>query len=153
MAPGELATTGGEVARWTPPTVGPVGPTHPQPLTNRQLEVLDDVIIEAERHTGLRLATYLGDLGQDTRTAAEALHGQLGSDAPMAVLLAISPGQRVVEVVTGSEAARRISDRAARLAVLSVVAACADGDLAGALINGVRTLADQAGTLPHRSHW
>ena len=153
MALGELATTSGEVDRWAPPTVGPVGPTHPQPLTNRQLEMLDDVIIEAERHTGLRFATYLGDLGQDTRTAAEALHGQLGSDVPMAVLLAISPGQRVVEVVTGSEAARRISDRAARLAVLSVVAACADGDLGGALINGVRTLADQAGTLPHRSHW
>ena len=71
----------------------------------------------------------------------------------MAVLLAVSPGQRVVEVVTGSEAARRISDRAARLAVLSVVAACADGDLSGALVNGIRTLADQAGTLPDRSTW
>ena len=154
MAPGELATTAQrEATKWTPPTVGPVGDSTPQPLTNRQLEFLDDVITEAERFTGLRFSAYLGDLGQDTRLGAEALHAGLGTDAPMAVLLAVSPGQRVVEVITGSEAARRISDRAARLAVLSVVAACADGDLSGALINGIRTLADQAGTLPTRSSW
>ncbi len=154
MAPGELATTTGEVATaYRPPTVGPVGDSIPQPLTNRQLELLDDVITEAERFTGLRFSAYLGDLGQDTRLGAEALHAGLGVDAPMAVLLAVSPGQRVVEVITGSDAARRISDRASRLAVLSVVSACADGDLSGALVNGIRTLADQAGTLPTRSSW
>ena len=74
-------------------------------------------------------------------------------DAPYAVLLAVSPGQRVVQVVTGPEAARRVSDRAARLAVLGVVSSCTDGDVAGALITGIRILADQAGTLPERSTW
>jgi hypothetical protein len=59
----------------------------------------------------------------------------------------------VVEVVTGSEAARRISDRAARLGVLAVVSSCTDGDIPGALVTGVRILADQAGTLPERSTW
>ena len=69
------------------------------------------------------------------------------------VLVAISPAQRVVEVVTGSVARLRISDRAARLAVLNVVSAAGNGDLHGALINAVRTLADQAGTLPDRTTW
>ena len=54
---------------------------------------------------------------------------------------------------TGPEAARRVSDRAARLAVLSVVSSCTDGDVAGALVTGIRILADQAGTLPERSTW
>lgn len=154
MAPGEVAIpTSAVPAIRTPRKVGPVGASIPQPLTNRQLEFLDEVITAAERFTGLRFSAYLGDLGQDTRPGAEALHAGLGADAPMAVLLAVSPGQRVVEVITGSEAARRITDRSARLAVLAVVAAAADGDLSGALVNGLRTLADQAGTLPTRSSW
>ena len=59
----------------------------------------------------------------------------------------------MVEVVTGAEANRRVSDRAAKLAVLAVVASCAEGDISGALVTGVRILADQAGTLPERSTW
>lgn len=138
--------------QWAPPSVGPVGEAD-QPLTVPQLLLLDDVVTAAERATGLRFSAYLGDLGPDTRVGADALLSGLGSDAPMAVLLAVSPGQRVVEVVTGSEAARRVSDRAARLAVLAVVASCGEGDLAGALVTGLRILADQAGTLPERSSW
>jgi hypothetical protein len=124
-----------------------------QPLTTTQLELLDDVLREAERFTGLRFSAYLGDLGSNTKASAESLLAGLGADAPAAVLLAVSPGQRVVEVVTGGEAARRVTDRAARLAVLAVVSSCTDGDIAGALVTGIRILADQAGTLPERSTW
>lgn len=138
--------------KWVAPSVGPVGEAD-HPFTVQQLLVLDDVITYAERATGLRFSVYLGDLGPDTRRRAEALVDELGDDAPMAVLLAVSPGQRVVEVVTGSEAARRVTDRAARLAVLAVTSSCSEGDLAGALTTGLRILADQAGTLPERSSW
>jgi hypothetical protein len=34
-----------------------------------------------------------------------------------------------------------------------VVSSCTDGDIAGALVTGIRILADQAGTLPERSTW
>ena len=101
----------------------------------------------------MRFSAYLGDLGSNTGASAESLLAGLGADAPAAVLLAVSPGQRVVEVVTGAEAARRVSDRAARLAVLAVVSSCTDGDIPGALVTGIRILADQAGTLPERSTW
>lgn len=134
------------------PQAGPSEPTS-QPFTTVQLELLDDVIREAERFTGLRFSVYVGDLGGDPHATAESLLSGLGPEAPSAVLLAVSPGQRVVEVVIGAEATRRVTDRAARLAVLAVVAACSDGDVAGALVNGVRVLADQAGTLPNRSTW
>jgi hypothetical protein len=154
MANGELSTVGpSEVAppNWIP-EVGPAGEAE-QPLTTTQLELLDDVLREAERFTGLRFSAYLGDLGSNTGASAESLLAGLGADAPAAVLLAVSPGQRVVEVVTGGEAARRVTDRAARLAVLAVVSSCTDGDIAGALVTGIRILADQAGTLPERSTW
>lgn len=154
MAPGELARIqpAGQVEPWKPATCGPTG-FGDLPLDNKELEVLDEVIDGAERVTGLRFSAYLGDLGEDSRATALGLHAGLGSDAPSAVLLALSPGQRIVEVVTGTVAALRITDRAARLAVLNVVSSASNGDLQSALINGIRTLADQAGTLPHRSSW
>jgi hypothetical protein len=147
-----LAVKSGAVQPWSAPTCGPVG-EYNNPLTTVELERLDEVIYEAELLTGLRFSVYLGDLGNSTRTTAESLLDGLGSDHAHAVLVAVSPGQKVVEVVTGTEAALRISDRAARLAVLSVVSSCTDGDLAGGLVNGVRVLAEQAGTLPERVRW
>lgn len=153
MAPGELAKVDhGVVAPWSAPTSGPTGFAH-LPLDNVQLETLDEVIGNAERVTGLRFSAFLGDLGEDSRATAVNLLAGLGSDAPHAVVLAISPAQRIVEVVTGSVAALRITDRAARLAVLNVVSSATNGDLMGALTNGLRTLADQAGTLPDRTRW
>lgn len=123
------------------------------PMNTQQLSLLDEVIDSAERLTGLRFSAYLGDLGSDSRATALGLHAGLGADAPNAVLVALSPGQRIVEVVTGTVAALRITDRAARLAVLNMVSSAGAGDLEGALVNGIRTLADQAGTLPDRSSW
>lgn len=142
----------GDVDRWRAPTVGPVGMADAG-LTPSQRNTLDEVMYAAELTTGLRFSVYLGDLGAETRGTAEGLHSALGAEAPVSVLLALSPGQRVVEVVTGAEAQRRISDRSARLAVLSAISSASEGDLVGALVNGVRTLADQAGTLPERAGW
>jgi hypothetical protein len=152
VAHGEVAVASAAVQPWTPPVVGPVGFTG-LPFDTHGLVLLDEVIAAAETATGLRFSTYLGDLGENTRSTAENLLDGLGADAPSAVLVAVSPGQRVVEVVTGAVASRRLSDRAARLAVLGVVASASDGDLLGALVNAVRTLADQAGTLPERKNW
>jgi hypothetical protein len=142
----------GTLEPWKPPTSGPTGFAD-LPLDNRQLETLDEVIRSAERVTGLRFSAFLGDLGVDSRARALELLGGLGPDAPNAVLVALSPGQRIVEVVTGTVAALRITDRACRLAVLNMVSSATNGDVMGALVNGLRTLADQAGTLPDRTSW
>ena len=158
MAHGELATRTGELAArqdrhsFSYAHSGPKGDSD-APLSRSDLELLDDVLIEAERVTGLRFTAYIGNLGTDTRATAESLLTSLGAQAPMAVLVAVSPGQRVVEVVTGGEAARRITDRAARLAVMSVTSACGLGEVGNGLVNGLRILADQAGTLPDRTTW
>jgi hypothetical protein len=54
----------------------------------------------------------------------------------------------VVEVVTGSGAARRLPDRACALAVLSMTNSFSSGDLVGGIVNGLRQLSDQAGHPP-----
>src|SRR3954471_2420640 len=78
----------------------------------QELSRLDEALTMASRETGLRFTLYIGELGKRTRIRAEELFAQSGGDLAESVLLAVSPGQRVVEVVTGAGAARRMPDRA-----------------------------------------
>jgi len=115
------------------------------PFGTVQLARLDEALTLASRETGLDFSVYLGELGGDTRVAAEKLHASIGPAAGNSVLIAVSPGERVVEIVTGSEAFPRLPDRGAKLAVMSMVASFKEGDLVGGLVSGLRMLADQAG--------
>src|SRR3954470_12436899 len=114
------------------------------PFTTRQLLRLDEALRVADQQTGLTFSVYLGELDEPTRESAERLHRQL-SGADTAVLLAVSPNQRVLEIVTGSAARKRISDRDAKLAALSMAAAFAGGDLAGGVLAGIDQLSTHAG--------
>jgi hypothetical protein len=117
----------------------------------QELARLDEALTMSSRETGLRFTLYIGDLGTPTRARAEELHARSGHNPSESVLIAVSPGQRVVEVVTGAAAARRLPDRACALAVLSMTGSFAAGDLVGGIVNGLRQLSDQAGH-PHRRH-
>ena len=121
--------------------ITPVLPT--LPFRASQLATLDDALARASRSVGLYFSVYLGDLGADTRARAEELHDSMGDRADDAVLVAVSPGQQVVEVVTGCKAHHRLPDRGCKLAVEGMVSAFKEGDLAGGLISGLRILADQ----------
>lgn len=114
------------------------------PFNPMQLSRLDEALTMASRETGLRFSVYLGDLGADASARAAELHGELEGTTE-AVLVAVSPGQRVVEVITGPEARLRLPDRGAKLAVMSMVASFKESDLLGGLLSGLRMLADQAG--------
>jgi uncharacterized membrane protein YgcG len=114
------------------------------PFTRSQLAGIDQALAAATRRTGLNISIYLGDLGTGTRARAEQLLDSTGEQAADAVLVAVSPGQRVVEVVTGQAARRRLTDRGCRLVVMSMVASFEQGDLGAGLVNGLRMLADQA---------
>jgi hypothetical protein len=116
-----------------------------QLFSYQELARLDEALTMSSRETGLRFTLYIGDLGTPTRVRAEELHARSGPHPAEAVLIAISPGQRVVEVVTGAAAARRLPDRACALAVLSMTGSFAAGDLVGGIVNGLRQLSDQAG--------
>jgi uncharacterized membrane protein YgcG len=114
------------------------------PFTTRQLLRLDEALRVADQQTGLTFSVYIGDLEVPTREYAEKLHKQI-SHSDRAVLIAVSPNQRRLEIVTGNEVRKRISDRDAKLAGLSMAAAFAGGDLAGGVLAGIDQLASHAG--------
>ena len=114
------------------------------PFSTRQLLRLDEALRTADQATGLTFSVYVGELEEPVRDHAERMHQQLPNVAS-AVLVAVSPNQRVLEVVTGGDARRRIPDRDAKLAALSMVAAFGGGDLAGGIISGLDQLASRAG--------
>lgn len=129
-------------------TVGEVTPLEQAaeegPFTTRQLLRLDEALRVADQVTGLNFSIYLGPLAEPLRESAEALHHQT-RDPARSVLIAVSPNQRKLEIVTGSDARKRISDRDAKLAGLSMAASFAGGDLAGGLLIGIDQLATHAG--------
>jgi uncharacterized protein DUF5130 len=114
------------------------------PFTTRQLLRLDDALKLADSSTGLKFSVYVGQLDVPTRGNAEKLHSQM-PDPDTSVLVAVSPNQRVLEIVTGESAQRRIPDRSAKLAAMSMSAAFGGGDLAGGLVSGLAQLASAAG--------
>jgi hypothetical protein len=114
------------------------------PFTTRQLLRLDEALAVSDRSTGLTFSIYVGQLDDPARVSAEALHAQL-ADPAGSVLIAVSPAQRQLEIVTGETARKRISDRDSKLAALSMAASFGGGDLAGGLVSGLAQLADHAG--------
>jgi len=114
------------------------------PFGTRQLLRLDEALRVADRSTGLTFSVFVGELADPTRASAEHLHAQL-ADPDHSVLVAVSPNQRILEIITGAVARRRIPDRDAKLAALSMAAAFAGGDLAGGVISGLDQLASHAG--------
>lgn len=109
----------------------------------------DDVVRAirlARQQSQLPVSVYVGTLDGDSRATALQLHGALGADAPRTVLVAVDPGARRVEIVTGTEARRRVDDRAAGLAAMTMTSAFQAGDLAGGIASGVLALAEHAHT-------
>lgn len=111
-------------------------------FSSRQQEDLARAVRIAEQETGLGFSVYVGALGDESRATALALHAELG--APSAVLIAVDPSGRDVQIVTGREAKRWLDDYACGLGAISMTTQFAAGDLAGGIVNGLRTLAEHA---------
>jgi uncharacterized membrane protein YgcG len=114
-------------------------------FTNDQIADIERVVTTADLETGLRFSVYVGAAEGDIRDAAERLHARFGPSSSSAVLIVISPGDRLLEIVTGEASSRRLTDRACALAALSMTTSFAGGDLAGGILTGVRMLAEAAG--------
>ena len=100
----------------------------------------------ARQESELPVSVYVGTLEGDSRAMAQQLHGALGESAADSVLVAVDPGARRVEIVTGPRARRRLDDRAAGLAAMTMTTAFQAGDLSGGIANGVLALAEHAHT-------
>ncbi len=138
---GFVVTTSGRISGVTEP--GDVSVTYPFPV--KDLVVLDDALQYGSRAAKARFAVYLGELGDDTAASAREILAKVPTPEN-AVLLAVSPNQRAIEVVYGSEVKGRGIEEAAPLGVSAAAASFKDGNLMDGLISAVRVLS--AGVSP-----
>lgn len=110
----------------------------------RQEQEIARVLRVARDESELHFSLFVGASEGQPRTFAERLHAALGAAAPTSVLVLVDPANRQLEIVTGEEARRRLDDRAAALAALSMTTSFAVGDLTAGIVTGVRMLADAA---------
>ena len=114
-------------------------------FSQRQQDDIVRAIRLADAQASLPVSVYVGTLDAPdgaTRHAAQRLHAALGDDAAQTVLLAVDPGLRRVEVVTGSALAHRLDDRSCALAAIAMTSTFQAGDLAGGIVAGINTLAE-----------
>lgn len=114
-------------------------------FANEQFDDIERVVAAANRETGLTFSVYVGNIDGEIRDAAEKRHASFGADATNTVLIMVSPGDRLLEIVTGDASGRRLSDRSCALAALSMTTSFAGGDLAGGIVTGIRMLAEASG--------
>jgi uncharacterized membrane protein YgcG len=112
-------------------------------FTAAQQVALDQAIRAAEQVSRFEFSVFVGTAEGDARAFAERLHASL-STPPRSVLVMVDPTARLVEVVTGSEVRRVLSDHEVGLAVLEMRADFASGDLVRGLRRGISMLAMQA---------
>jgi hypothetical protein len=109
------------------------------PFRNMDLVTLDDALTYGSRGAKARFAVYIGDLGEDTAACARKILAEVRTPNE-AVLLAVSPNQRVIEVVYGAGVKGRGAESAAPLAVAAAASAFKEGNVIDGLISAVRVL-------------
>lgn len=121
----------------------PVAPVARGDLTPAERADLDRTIRAAEQSSRVEFSVFRGISKGDPRDFAQSLHAAL--PAPdRTVLIMVDPVARVLEIVTGAQVRRTLTDREAKLAVVAMQTAFADGDEVGGLKRGVNLLAEYA---------
>jgi len=138
---GFAVTTSGRVSGVTEP--GALSVHYPFPV--KELVILDDALKFGSRAAKARFAVYLGDLGDDTAARAREILAEVPTP-DNAVLLAVSPNQKAIEVVYGSDVKGRGIEEAAPLGVSAAAVSFKEGNLIDGLISAVRVLS--AGVSP-----
>ena len=134
---GWVITSSGRLSGVTQP--GDVSVEYPFPTI--ELVTLDDALTYGSRRSKARLAVYVGDLGDDSAARAREILSKVPTPND-AVLLAVSPNERAIEVVYGAGVKGRGAESAAPLGVAAAASAFSEGNLMDGLVSGVLTLSE-----------
>ncbi|MGH3562807.1 MAG: DUF5130 domain-containing protein [Mycobacterium sp.] len=132
---GSVVTASGRISGVTEP--GELSVHYPFPI--KDLVTLDDALIYGSRASKARFAVYIGDLGDDTAVQAREILAKVPTPNE-AVLVAVSPDQRAIEVVYGAGVRGRGAESAAPLGVAAAASAFSEGNLIDGLVSAVRVL-------------
>jgi uncharacterized membrane protein YgcG len=112
-------------------------------LTSRERADLDKAIRAAEQSCRFEFSVFIGSAEGDSRVYAQRLHSSLVAPTH-SVLVMVDPAARVIEVVTGAEVRRHLTDREVELAILAMQTDFAADDLVGGLKRAIAMLAEHA---------
>lgn len=112
-------------------------------LSGRERGDVAHAVRTATELSGYPFTVHIGGADEETRPYAETLHAGL-PDSDRAVLVFIDPGANRLEIVTGTEVRRVLSDEDCALVALTMQSAFAVGDLVGGTTAGVLQLAEHA---------
>ena len=113
-------------------------------FSSSERAALDACIRKAEQLCRAEFSVFVGESeGADPHAFATSLHNSLVAPA-RSILIMVDPGARAIEVVTGAHVRRNLSDHQADLAIATMAATFADGDLVDGLRRGIQQLADSA---------
>ena len=113
------------------------------PLGARQRYLLEEAVRKAELLSRAEFSVYLGPAEGAPRAFAERLHATLKSPA-RSVLVMVDPYAGALEVVTGVDVRRTLTDAEVGLAVEAMRSSFAEGDLLDGLTRGLALLAEHA---------
>jgi uncharacterized membrane protein YgcG len=113
-------------------------------FTAAQRVALDQTIRAAEQVCRFEFSVFVGTAEGQPREFAERLHASLSTPA-RSLLIMVDPAARTLEVVTGREVRRVLTDHDVALAVIEMRSEFATtGDLVRGLRRGISMLAMQA---------
>jgi uncharacterized membrane protein YgcG len=104
---------------------------------------LEDAIRTAEQVSRIEFSLFVGRAEGDPRAFATRLHNSLVAPS-RSILIMLDPAARRLEIITGGEVRRTLSDQEVELAVAQMQTTFAEGDLVGGLKRGIQMLADHA---------
>lgn len=112
------------------------------PLSQAQRSELGRVVEAARSVCGFGFGVFVGPLPEG-RDSALVQHASL-PDPASAVLVAVDPSARAIEIVTGVNTRSSLDNRACEFAVLAMKSCFVADDLVGGLREGVTLLAAHA---------
>lgn len=112
-------------------------------FSSSERAALDETIRLAERVSRVEFSVFVGHAEDEPRAFAEGLHRSLVAPS-RSVLVMVDPEARAIEVVTGTDVRRTLSDRQVEFAVAEMQTRFAAGDLVGGLRRGVQMLAEHS---------
>lgn len=113
-------------------------------LSSSERADLDVAIRKAEQLCRAEFSVFIGHSeGDDPHAYATSLHNSLVAPS-RSILILVDPDARAVEVVTGGHVRRTLTDHQADLAIATMTATFAEGDLVDGLRRGIQQLAHAA---------
>lgn len=104
---------------------------------------LEDAIRAAEQLTRFEFSVFVGRAEGDPRAFATQLHNTLVAPA-RSILILVDPEARALEIVTGGEVRRVLSDTEVEHTALAMQSSFAAGELLDGLLRGVTMLAEHS---------